>query len=760
MGAGPIGPPAMAWLGAETIIQCVLYDLAQPEEAMNISTKAHVIETRRNREQTVVGVCGICPGGCGVKIDLSDGQIEGITPLKNHPVGVVCPRGVRSKDIVYSPDRLKYPLARTGERGEGKFERVSWDDAMGRIAEKLLAIKDETGPESVMTYIGRGLFDKGLIEAFAPPGINTFSSKSLIFPFGSPNNSGCGSVCYVSYGMLAAYPTFGFGMEATSADFENAELIVVWGANPATDSPPTSVKKIAKAKKAGAGMIAIDHMHSQAAKLADQWIPIRSGTDGALALGMLNIIIEEELYDHEFVAKWTEGFAELKDYVRGFPPEEVERITGIPGETVAETARTIANAKSASLSMYTGLEYTNSGVQNLRAVYILFAITGNLDIPGGILLRGPKLPPYGRTDIEPPISPKPIGYDKYPYFCDVTRGAHFMEVPRAILDDDPYPIRGLIIAGASILTGYPNPDLWKRCFEKLDLLVTTDRFMTGDAHYADFVLPATTYYENFGYQKSPGYIQLRHRVIEPLGEARSDYTILVDLARRLGYGDEFPADEIELVEFVMNGHPVDIDQLQENPEGVEFGKPGISRKYETGGLRSDGQPGFDTPSGKLEIASSVLASYGYDALPVYTEPVEGPLANPELAEKYPLVLNTGARIQSTFRSQHLNIPSLLAMQPEPLVLLHPDDAGARGIDDGDHVYVTTKRGRVMFTAKVTDDVRPGAVEVNVGGGGPLQAEAWRRANANKLTDFDNRDPISGFPVYKALLCDVVKKTEA
>ena len=545
-------------------------------------------------------------------------------------------------------------------------------------------------------------------------------------------------------------------MDQTYSDFGNSELIVVWGANPATDSPPMAMNTIVKAKRRGARIIAIDHMRSEAARIAHEWIPIRSGTDGALALGMINVIAEEGLYDREFVENWTVGFDELREYARNFPPEEVERITRVPRQTVIETAREFATAKSATVSMYTGLEYTDSGVQNLRAVFILYAITGNLDIPGGIVLRPKGKGPYNRTDISPPETPKPIGYDKYPLFCKLTQSAHFMEAPRAILDGDPYPVKGLIVFGASLLTGYPNPELWRKCFSELDLLVVTDRFMTGDAHYADYVLPATTYFENYGYSKNPGHVQLRQRIIEPLGEARSDYSIFVELAERLGYGDTYPKNEHELVEFVMEGHPVGVDELHRNEDGVGFGKKEQYKKYETGLLRDDREPGFNTPSGKVEIASSLFAEHGYDPLPVYTDPSEGPLANPELAERFPLVLNTGARIQTTFRSQHLNIPSLLKIQPEPLALIHPDDAEARGIENGDHVYVSTARGSVMFTARVTDAVMLGGVEVNVGGGGPIQAESWRRANANELTDFDNRDPISGFPVYKALLCEVEK----
>jgi anaerobic selenocysteine-containing dehydrogenase len=203
--------------------------------------------------------------------------------------------------------------------------------------------------------------------------------------------------------------------------------------------------------------------------------------------------------------------------------------------------------------------------------------------------------------------------------------------------------------------------------------------------------------------------------------------------------------------------PALLEKLKENLAGVRLPGAEITyRKYELGLLRPDGRPGFDTPSGKVEIASSILARHGYDALPVYTDPVEGPMMDPKLHEAYPLVLNTGARIMSTFRSQHLNIPSLVKLQDKPMVLMHPSDAAMRGIGSGDKVLVRTRRGQVCFWADVSKKVVQGAVEVNVGGGKPTQMEGWRDANANLLTDFNNRDPLSGFPVFKALLCDIEK----
>ncbi len=252
---------------------------------------------------------------------------------------------------------------------------------------------------------------------------------------------------------------------------------------------------------------------------------------------------------------------------------------------------------------------------------------------------------------------------------------------------------------------------------------------------------------------------MRQRVIKPIAEAKSAYTFLVSLAKGLGYGDLFPSTEADRLEFAFSSGPVSLAQLNAHPEGVQYdvGKQEYL-KYEKGRLRKDGKPGFNTPSGKIELVSSTLEKYGYEGLPVYMEPAEGPLGSPELYEKYPLVFNSGARIQSTFRSQHLNIPGLLKMQPKPQVLIHPADAEKRGIKNMDRVWVESPRGRVPFWARVTEDFMTGQVEVNVGGGSPIHTAPWREANANCLTDPENRDHISGFPVYKALLCDVRKRS--
>ena len=635
--------------------------------------------------ETVTSVCGICPGGCGVNVVLNDGKVEKISPIKGHPIGVVCIRGLHSKEIVYSRDRLKYPLLRIGEKGEGKFKRITWDEAMERIAHAFLKTRNAYGAQAVMSYFGRGSFDSNVVDVFGAPDPTSKGVTGFLYPFGSPNGTGVSSVCSVAYNLLAAIPTIGTSMHAVYPDFENSELVVIWGANPPTDSPPNKVKKILEAKRRGARVVVIDQMRSGMAKMADQWIGIRSGTDGALALGIMHVIVNEGLYDEPFVRDWTLGFEKLREYVQQFSPEKVEKITRVPGETISGLARSIAGARGASLLMYTGLEYSNCGIQSIRAVLCLWAVTGNMDVPGGLMFRPPSPVKFPRISLDPPRGVKPIGADRYPYFCDMLKSAQFLEAPRAILQGDPYPVKTLLVFGASLLTSLPDPELWKRCFKKLDFMVVFDRFMTADAMYADIVLPATTNYENLGYQRYPGgYCQLRQRVIDPIEEARSGYTFLVGLAKGLGYGDLFPPTEEDRIKFIFETGPVTLEELKAHPEGVRYGA-GIQecRKYAKGLLRKGGEPGFDTPSGKIELVSSLLEKYGYDGMPVYVEPTEGPLGSPELFKKYPLVFNSGARLQSAFRSQHLNIPGLLKLQPKPQVLIHPEDARARGIENQD-----------------------------------------------------------------------------
>jgi anaerobic selenocysteine-containing dehydrogenase len=707
-------------------------------------------------------LCGICPAGCGVVVTYDDrGKIANVRPDESSELGVICKLGEHSAAIVYSKDRILYPLRRNGEKGTYDFERISWDDAYDIIVTKLSKIKATYGPEATSIYTGSGSFELSMCDVYQPEGVAVSSASSVLFPFGSPNTMGVGALCYVAFAMIAPHVTMG-GMQINMfSDFENSDLIVVWGTNPATDCPPINIKKIMDTHKKGAKIVVIDPRRTKTVSLTDaEWVPIRPGTDGALALGMCNVVIEEGLYDESFVRDWTRGFEEFARYVQQFSPEVVEQITGVPAGAIVTLARRIASAKGAAPAMYSGLEYNGNGVQAIRAIFVLWALAGQLDVPGGrcFTMRQNHFPLNRSGRIANPDMQKALGRDKFPVYSAYRGESHAIVLPDSVLKGKPYKIRSLIILGGSIITSWPQPAIWRKTLNALDFLVCIDRHLTADAAYADIVLPATTYYETESYMTYGSIFRIRERVIEPLGEARNDFFILSELADRLGYGHLYPQNEDELLRHVLKGSGFTLDDVHKAEGAVQSQSVQMQyKKWETGLLRPDGKPGFDTPSGKFEIASTILEEHGYDPLPVYTEPQESPLSQPELAKKFPLVFNSGARVTTDFHAQYHGIESLLKERPEPTVTINVSDARDRGIKDGDHVLVKTSRGQITLRAIVTDGIVKGTVEANMGGGCHVGPKAWQEANINELTDLQQYDPISGFPAYKALLCDVLKK---
>jgi anaerobic selenocysteine-containing dehydrogenase len=472
-------------------------------------------------------------------------------------------------------------------------------------------------------YTGRGNFEFSLQETFPPTDTSESSANAVLFPFGSPNTTGVGALCFVAYGMIAPQACLGQHYRHLSDDLDNADLILVWGANPATDSPPSNVRRIKRAIKRGARVVTIDHRYSETARATrTQWVPIRPGTDGALALGIINLMIDRQLYDHEFVYKWTHGFNELRAYVEEFSPERVSAITGVPVESVVDLAHAIGTAGGCSILMYTGLEYSDSGVQAIRAVLSIQALAGHIDVPGGKVFKMPDRVQPNRTETPPPANGKPpIGADHYPLYHQLRNEAQAVDLPRAVLDADPYPVRGLIVSGSSLITSWPDPDLWRKTLAALDLLVVVNRFPTADARFADLLLPAATPFETLSYQFLDDWVQLRSQVIEPRGESRSDYHIFSELARRLGYGHLWPQTDEEKIRTGLQGTGVTLEQLHASPAGVRLAvSPMRYRKFESSELREDGKPGFATPTGKFEFVSEWFREHGYEPLPVYSEP--------------------------------------------------------------------------------------------------------------------------------------------
>jgi cysteine desulfurase NifS len=707
------------------------------------------------------GICGVCSAGCWIVASYDDdGRIVAVRPDTGSPMGIICPLGEHSPDIIYSEHRLLHPLKRRGNKGTYEFERISWDDAYDVIVDRLTRIKREYGPEAAAIYTGVGSFELSMCDVFQPAGVAVSSASSVLFPYGSPNTMGVGALCYVAYGMIAPHLTMGRMLMDTFNDVENAQLVVVWGTNPATDSPAIEMNRIMAARARGARVVVIDPRKTATVHLADaEWVPIRPGTDGALALGMCNVLIEEELYDEHFVRDWTVGFDDFSRYVQHFRPEVVEHITGVPAHTVVSLAREIASARGVSQLMYTGMEFSGNGVQAIRATLVLWALAGQLDSPGGLCfaMPGNRFPVNRDGLIQNPVANPRLGRDRFPIYIHYRDEAHAIALPDSVLKGDPYKIRLLMILGGSIITSWPDPQVWKKTLGALDFLVCIDRQLTADAAYADVVLPATTYYEIESYMIYGPIFRIRERMIEPRGEARNDFFILAELARRLGYGHLYPQNEDELFRYVLKGSGFTPEQVRAAGGMVSIDTRMMQyRKWEKGLLRTDGAPGFDTPSGKFEIASGLLAEYGYDPLPVYVEPREGPISRPDLSEKYPLIFNSGARVRTGFHTQHRGIPGLTRERPEPGVTINAEDARERGIENGDKVDISTPRGIVTMRAVVTDEIGRGFIDANHACGSPVGPKAWQECNINELTDLAQYDPISGFPVYKSLLCEVTK----
>ncbi len=712
------------------------------------------------------GICGICfhSPGCGVIVHFDEaGRIDRLEPDPDAPMGqVLCPLARSVKEIVYSESRVTHPLKRVGPKGTYEFEEISWDEAFQIIVDNLNRLKESHGPETVGIYTGTGSYERSFKDIYQLKGSEIYLSSNILFPFGSPNTFGVGSPCYTSLGVLAPKLSMGCRHIDMFSDVDNSDLILVWGTDPSTSTPPEMFERLKRASEEGADIIVIDPRKTRAAELEGaEWIPIRPGSDGALALGLCHVLIRDDLYDSEFVEDWTLGFDEFRTYVEDFTPEYVSTITGIDEALIERLAEDIADAEGATYVMYTGLEYTKSGVQNIRAVMVLWALAGQLDVEGGRCFLEPDniLPLPTDRQIETPGHEKSIGAGKFPVYAHYCGGEpHAALLPRAIIDGDPYKIRGLFVLGASLITCWPNPDLWKKALGELEFLVTINLQLTADAAYADLVLPATTAFEQESYCYYGGSLRLREKLIEPVGQARPNYDILNELANRLGYGHLFPKNQKELLEYIISQSGFTLDDLMNADRHVlrKPPKPTGERKWEQGLLRRDGKPGFETPSGKFEIKSTVLEEYGYDGIPKYEESAETPLSNPKLLKRFPLILGTGP-FKPDMKSCLRGIPAFMKNLPVPTVQMNTEDAKERKIKTGDRVVIKTARGSVTMQAFVTDKIMKGCVYAPVGGGGPLGTEAWKQANVNTLTDFEQFDEISGFPTYKTLLCQVKKK---
>ncbi len=653
--------------------------------------------------------------------------------MREHPVnrGKLCPKGAAILDYVYSPDRLQHPM----KRKNGEFTRITWDEALDTIASKLEETKERYGAKGLATCLGMSLLGQG---AASYSFIRRFTDV-----YGTPNFFSVESMCYRTRLMGYILTT---GSRAV-ADTENSRCILLWGHNPNASTPPDAWN-IIEAKRKGARLIVIDPRRTPLAKKADIHLQPRPGSDCALALGILNVIITEKLYDEEFVATWTTGFNRLAEHVKQYPPEEMEKLTWIPAAEIKRVAQLYATTKPACiLQGINALDQTATGVQNARAIAILQSITGNLDVPGGFII-----PPRARLHnirLLEMIEGKPLGINQYPLFYEVY-GTLFgegqaMTLPETLLTDKPYPIKTMIVSGSNPLRSWPNSKKVKEAFGKLDFLVVMDLFMTETTQLAHIVLPAASFlerndicsdfYNGFGLP----YLMLRQKIID-VGECWSDMTFWLELAQRMGYKEYFPwNNEEEILDYLLEPSGLTLQRLHDDEPGGVFYRSVKYRQYE--------HRDFRTPSRKVELYSKTLEELGQDPLPTHRESQESPVSAPALAREYPLILTTGARIDRYLHSQLHNIPRLQKGAPKPTAEIHPSTAAEYCIEDKETINVETKRGSIEIEARLSNDILRGVVSIPHG---------WEKANVNLLTDMGFDDPLTGVPAFKSMLCKINK----
>jgi len=791
--------------------------------------------------QRIHGYCGLCIARCGTVATVEDGRFTRLDPDPSHPTGhAICAKGRAAPELVYHPERLTHPLRRTRPKGvaDPGWERISWETALDLTAAAMRRIKDEHGPEAVAFSLS------------SPSTTAIMDSaefvRRLMNAFGSPNALTSLDVC----GWGRAYATryaFGVGSVATSGggampDIEHTGCLILWGYNPSSSRLPHATAAV-DAKKRGMRLIVIDPRNVGLAGKADVWLRVRPGTDGALALGLANLMIQHGWFDAEFMRTWTNGpllvradtgrlltardlspdgnarhylawnttaarpvtydatsgrydgdpaalaldgeyriatargevvchpaFALYAALCQRYPPDVVEATCWIPRAQLEEAARLIWHARPVSYYAWSGHEQHANVTETARAMALLYALTGCFDAPGGnVLLPAVPSSPISGEDLTatrrlPPAlgaAERPLGPARWNH---ITASDFY----RAILEDTPYPVRGLIGLGANMLLAQADSARGRQALAALDFYAHADLFMTPTAALADVVLPVASAFERealkIGFEistKAQSLIQFRQAIVPPPGEARADTRIVFDLAGRLGLAAEFWNGDIESAyrhQLAPSG--VALEELRERPEGVHVPlKPRYAKHAEPD---AQGNPrGFATPSRRIELYSETFLDHGYAPLPDFAEPAIGPVMRPDLAVRFPLVL-TCAKPGLFCQSQHRALPSLRKHARDPKVDLHPEAARARQIAEGDWVTIETPDGSVRARAHLNASIDP---RVAVGEHGwwqscdvlgapahdPFAAEG---ANYNLLISANTHDPVSGTASHRSYLCEI------
>ncbi len=685
---------------------------------------------------------------CGMKLYVEGDRIVRVEERENYPAGPLCVKGLAILEEQYHPDRLLYPLKRTAPKGspDAGWTRISWDEAYKTIATRLNEVKTKYGPDKVGFFVGDPKEPRPAVQRLA-------------YTFGSPNYGTESSLCSRS-AVMASQLTFGLATVGGRPTSQTRSCLI-WSRNLA-HTTPFEMERLQQAKKQGVKFVVVDpRVTPTVQQLADIHLQLRPGTDGALALGMIHLMTKGEgLFDSDFAGRWTFGFPELVRYAEEFSPEEVERITWVPKERVAEAVSLLATNRPVTwIGSPSATVHSSNGLQNHRAILSLMALTGDFDVPGGLTMPTHPLPlhMYGCTaeftresDLLPKLKEKRIDKDRFPVWARFNSEIQMNLLPEYIQEGQ---IRAMVMFGANAMM-WPQSPLYQEAIKRLAFAVAVDYFLRPWTHnFVDMVLPAAMTLERMNPIAIFGRkIYLREPVVSPLGEAKPDWVIAFEIGCHLGFRTEFwNGDESEALNSILRAVGLTVDDLRKGgADGVTVLPPGpeVFRKYEKGLLRADGKPGFNTPSGKVEFKSRILEEYGFDPLPRYREPVESPLSTPELARDFPLVLNSGSRLLMFTHSKLRELPSLRQLMPFAVVNIHPKDAETQGIGQGDEVDLESPHGRIRLKAHITDHVLRGVVDVSHG---------WADANVNEIVP-RHFDPISGFPAFKEGLCRVRKAT--
>ena len=725
------------------------------------------------------------PVGCGLIIHVKDGKMVKVEGNPDHPVtnGRLCPRCIALDEVVYHEDRLQHPMKRDrADRGKDKWVEITWDEAYDLIEEKVREIWDKYGAESIFTLTGTGRESTLYAPVYGPSVLNTCNGAST-YAFS-------GQACYGPRATVANY-LLGAGVpEIDWAQYyedrydhpgwECPKYLIIWGKDPLYSSPDGFFgHSIIDLMKRGSKVIVIDPRVTWLATRAEYHLALRPGTDAAVGMGLLRVMIEEDLYDHEFVEKWCFGFDELAEACRPWTPEKVAEVSWVDPEVLVGAARAFATNAPSSGIWGVALDQSKQSTQAGQCFLSIMAICGYLDVPGGITITKPtSFIGKWRYEMSDTISEEmaakhivdPTG--KYGLFnagaaMGGVQGDTLLNWLEGMYKDYDcyYDLKMVWMIGTNPLACMADqPQRWYEAMKPLEFVVCQDIFMTPTIMaLADVVLPLSTFAEHDGLV-TPNFGRNQH-FIGAMNKAfdnpntKSDLEILIDMGKRLRpeLWERFESVDQFFDEQLRANYDFGLDDVRAEPAkmaGYEY------RKYEKGLLRPDGEPGFDTMTGMIELKSIVLESYGEGAVPYYEEPEFSHISRPDLAEEFPLYYTTGGRNISMFHSEHRQVPSMRAMHPWPLVSINPVVAEKYGIADGDWVRVTTPQGHMVQKAWLTEMVNDKFIHVEHGwwfpeqdGEAPNLYGVWK-ANANNLIPHESTG-ITGYGApYKNGICKI------